>query len=1294
MVSYDGKVLTAFSNAGPYGHRIHESSDGSNLGGGRPIYDGTSPVTDMVVHDGGLLTSFSNAGQGYRIHRSPTGTNPGGDDLVYDSATPITALAGHSSGILVSVSLGSDSYQIRLNDDGRSGNDTLDGGKGNDTLFGGDGNDTLRGGDGDDTLKGNAGNDELHGGGGHDNLNGGLGNDTLRGGDGDDTLKGNAGNDELHGGGGHDNLNGGLGNDELRGGPGNDRLAGGEATSFRVLTYNAHLVPWPIDNENSDEAAARIGAVIGDYDVIIFQEAFEDSSRDILKNSLMAKYPHQTDVVGKDGIFTQDGGVFMVSKWPIEYTAQRLYGDVCRGGLFGDNGDCLADKGVLYARIRKEGKPLHVFGTHMDADAKDKPGHDRDIREQQMAIIRNLIDDLHISPQEAVVIAGDLNVDLYRSGEYASMLRNLGSVHPLPPGGDARGFTTDDGRQYLDYVLYSERHVMPEYSSNEVVFPRYQGKDLSDHYAVHGDFGFYGNPLDVLIQDDQEDSNPDDGRIVVYYVNGWGGGNNASIPVAVRQYLNSVTGVVPQITRVNWNGYSNENSNNWPSERENDHMVGQLVAQLDAHSDADTIIMIGHSLGGDTLLEVARNTSREIDVLATLDPVGALGFRYVLQQHAVPNNVKYFYNRWQTNTAWPIDVGRSGELVSYAKRSILNDFGVNDQAVYNTLRTASGSPMERDCRVHDYLYATCSLIFPTQSKTTAMGHEDVDSDGLIGKELATIVESVIDARNQVSTPSPPPPISTCPVGVRCVLQAEANQMVAFATSNKDVVLTYDDNVNALYVHVTTDEIVRVMAQDGAVAVMVDGRLVEGIPNIVTSSINSISVIGDAASNHIDLSAITGLSFPSLGHIVIDGGAGDDTIAGSSLDDRISGGDGIDHLTGGLGMDFLSGGSGDDLMWGGENDDTLHGGDGRDQIHGGEGDDTIDGGDGENIILTSPADFGDARTPYPTRIDDEGAFHIAIGPRLGPNRDTEPDGLPSTDASSVIKDDDGVQFGLLQVDASMAAVNITLENANAAKVDAWIDFDHDGVWEANEKILDSIDIFNSLQTLNFNLPAHTTAGDTFARVRVSSAGNLEPIGPANDGEVEDYRVTILPPPIVESVVVNHGDQQRSSIDHVTITFDRVLDVNTISGDPFRFVNTDTGETAMDVAVVSEVGNKTVVDFSFTPGQTVTSSGSLADGNYQFVVDASRVSYLGVALDGDNDGNAGGDHVFGADALDTFYRKYGDANGNGVVDLADFAEFRRSFGKSSGDDGYSGSLDSDGDELIGLVDFAAFRRSFGT
>jgi hypothetical protein len=40
------------------------------------------------------------------------------------------------------------------------------------------------------------------------------------------------------------------------------------------------------------------------------------------------------------------------------------------------------------------------------------------------------------------------------------------------------------------------------------------------------------------------------------------------------------------------------------------------------------------------------------------------------------------------------------------------------------------------------------------------------------------------------------------------------------------------------------------------------------------------------------------------------------------------------------------------------------------------------------------------------------------------------------------------------------------------------------------------------------------------------------------------------------------------------------------------------------------------------------------------------------------------VFGSGGVDEFFRKYGDQNGNGTVDLEDFADFRRTFGLSSG------------------------------
>ena len=46
-------------------------------------------------------------------------------------------------------------------------------------------------------------------------------------------------------------------------------------------------------------------------------------------------------------------------------------------------------------------------------------------------------------------------------------------------------------------------------------------------------------------------------------------------------------------------------------------------------------------------------------------------------------------------------------------------------------------------------------------------------------------------------------------------------------------------------------------------------------------------------------------------------------------------------------------------------------------------------------------------------------------------------------------------------------------------------------------------------LPFAIPAGASVGDTFARFRVSTAGGLAPTGMANDGEVEDQRVPIVP-----------------------------------------------------------------------------------------------------------------------------------------------------------------------------------------
>lgn len=162
------------------------------------------------------------------------------------------------------------------------------------------------------------------------------------------------------------------------------------------------------------------------------------------------------------------------------------------------------------------------------------------------------------------------------------------------------------------------------------------------------------------------------------------------------------------------------------------------------------------------------------------------------------------------------------------------------------------------------------------------------------------------------------------------------------------------------------------------------------------------------------------------------------------------------------------------------------------------------------------DFGDAPAPYPVFQSASGARHSLFGPQLGARRDSEPDGVPTADASGddVAGDDDedGVVFGTLRVGGIDASFDVQVHNVqDTAFVDAWIDFDGDGHFGGvAEQVAVSVAVVEGTNTIEFVVPAWVASGETFARVRLSSAGDLGVIGNAPDGEVEDYRITIQPP----------------------------------------------------------------------------------------------------------------------------------------------------------------------------------------
>jgi hypothetical protein len=247
------------------------------------------------------------------------------------------------------------------------------------------------------------------------------------------------------------------------------------------------------------------------------------------------------------------------------------------------------------------------------------------------------------------------------------------------------------------------------------------------------------------------------------------------------------------------------------------------------------------------------------------------------------------------------------------------------------------------------------------------------------------------------------------------------------------------------------------------------------------------------------------------------------------------------------------------------------------------------GDGRSlfrILLGSGIDYGDAPATYPT-LGDIGARHlIEAGFHLGAGADPDLNGQPSELADGDDNDDggddeDGIVFTSLMLPGESADVEVTTTiSIGNGLLDAWIDFNADGDFnDLGEQIFASQSVVDGVNNLTFDVPLLARLTGTYARFRLSTAGNLAPGGFADDGEVEDYRVRIgsvwQNPEIREDVT---GDGHISPLDALILI--NYINLNPLapnvppapqSPPPFYDVNGDNMVTANDVLIVVNVLN---------------------------------------------------------------------------------------------------------------------------
>ena len=223
-----------------------------------------------------------------------------------------------------------------------------------------------------------------------------------------------------------------------------------------------------------------------------------------------------------------------------------------------------------------------------------------------------------------------------------------------------------------------------------------------------------------------------------------------------------------------------------------------------------------------------------------------------------------------------------------------------------------------------------------------------------------------------------------------------------------------------------------------------------------------------------------------------------------------------------------------------------------------------------LTIPGGCDFGDAPAGYNTLLANNAAHHVSnnllyLGANPG---DSEIDGQPSVSATGddgvALADEDGIITLAPITDQDQTySVDVITNNQTGlpARMVAWIDFDGNGSFDPDEAALRTVPAgtLAATTTLTWSIiPNDIQAGSSYLRVRITteSLNNREPGGIKENGEVEDYAITIVSAGSTVSgrVFIDTNSNASSDISESGISGTVVVLLETASG-ICRSVSTD-------------------------------------------------------------------------------------------------------------------------------------------
>lgn len=285
-------------------------------------------------------------------------------------------------------------------------------------------------------------------------------------------------------------------------------------TDLKLVSHNVYMLSTVLyPNWGQYKRADLIGqsSYIKNNDVVIFNEAFDNGASDKLLSNVKKEYPYQTPVLGRsqsgwdktEGSYSstvaEDGGVAIVSKYPIKEKIQHVFKSGC--GFDNDS-----NKGFVYTKIEKMVRTftlsVHIHNLKILVVVLDMI-EKLELNKWKKSV--TLLKRKNIPKDETVYIGGDLNVNK-GTPEFKDMLKNLNVNDVLyaghnstwdPQSNSIAKYNYPNGKpEHLDYIFTDKDHKQPKQLVNEVVtekpkpwdvyaFPYYYVyNDFSDHYPI------------------------------------------------------------------------------------------------------------------------------------------------------------------------------------------------------------------------------------------------------------------------------------------------------------------------------------------------------------------------------------------------------------------------------------------------------------------------------------------------------------------------------------------------------------------------------------------------------------------------------------------------------------------------------------------------------------------------------------------------------------------------------------------------------------------------------------------